>query len=141
MKANEPLILADTSCWVEYFHPQGSEKAKRLLMKIIEEDRAAICGPVICEVLRGATQSEVKRLRQVFSGVHYLAQQDEEWKHVEELALKLQRRGSQPPLLDLLIAAIAWRHNATLSHFGDKHFEAICRILPVRVVNLKGVRA
>ena len=39
------LILADTSCWIEFFRPIGDE-AVRAQMLVGLADGLAICGPV-----------------------------------------------------------------------------------------------
>jgi hypothetical protein len=131
------LILVDTSCWIDYFHPRGQANVRSLLTGELEEDHVATCGAVICEVLRGASASDVRTFRLVFSGLHYLSQKDQDWRDVEDLEIKLKERGLQPPLLDLLIAVIAYRHEAALFHLGDRHFEAIRKVLPVKIIDLK----
>lgn len=135
------MILVDTSCWIDYFHPQGSAQLKRLLSAEIEEDHVATCGAVICEVLRGARQADEKRLRLVFSGLHYLPQTDNDWKEVQEAQRKLKQTGFQPPLMDLLIAVIAHRSKTELFHLGDQHFEHIQKVFPLKSVDVKSRRS
>lgn len=113
---------------------------RKVLLDLIEADRVALCGPVRCEVIRGAPRTQVNRIQRVFTGVHYLTQQDEDWKRVETAALKLHGEGHQPPLLDVLIAAVAYRCNAILCHFGDRHFQTIQKVIPFSAVNLHSAR-
>ncbi|HEV8131728.1 MAG TPA: PIN domain-containing protein [Acidobacteriota bacterium] len=131
------MILVDTSCWIDYFHPKGLAHVRVALNAEIEEDRVATCGPVICEVLRGARESDEKKLSLVFSGLHYLTQTDRDWREVRGLQNKLKQQGFQPPLVDLLIAVIAHRHQAQFFHLGDRHFEVIRKVLPLQTIDLK----
>jgi predicted nucleic acid-binding protein len=131
------VVLVDTSCWIEYFHPTGSKGVKTVLREAILEDRVAVCGPVICEIVRGAARAERPRVRKALGGQVRLVQEDADWEDVGRVVGELQQQGLQPPILDALIAAIATRHGVALWHFGDRHFGPISRLLALEVVNLK----
>ena len=60
------LILADTSCWIEYFRPSGDEVVRAQLLRWLT-DSLAICGPVRAEVLRGARKAEVAKIVSAFA--------------------------------------------------------------------------
>ncbi|MCS7274931.1 MAG: hypothetical protein NZ610_05995 [Candidatus Bipolaricaulota bacterium] len=49
----------------------------------------------------------------------------EEAAIASELAWKLRRAGRSVPVIDLLIAAAAQRHQHEVWHFGDGHFQTI----------------
>jgi predicted nucleic acid-binding protein len=134
---SEPYVLADTSCWIEYFHPKGAGKVKLAMREAILADRLAACGPVTCEIIRGAARSDRARMRQALEGQTYLAQEDGDWQEVGRLLGELHDKGAQPPVLDVLIAVLAKRHAATLWHFGDGHFDVIGRVAGGVFVDLK----
>ncbi|MCY4637337.1 MAG: hypothetical protein OXG04_23035 [Acidobacteria bacterium] len=56
---------------------------------------------------------------------------DADWLTVTTKARVLTEAGNAVPLLDLLIATIAYRHRAVLAH-RDAHFNAIVQVLPVQ---------
>ncbi|MEW6753069.1 MAG: PIN domain-containing protein [Candidatus Latescibacterota bacterium] len=126
------LILPDTSCWVEYFRRQGDEAVRNQLLRWLEAGRLGICGPVRAEVLRGARRPEAVRIRDALAGLPHVPTLDEDWFTVEEKAQALAAKGCTVPLLDLLVAAVAVRAGALLAH-KDAHFDAVGRVLPVRV--------
>lgn len=111
---------------------------KTALREAILEDRVAVCGPVICEIVRGAARADRTRIRKALDGQLRLAQEDADWEDVGRIVGELQQEGLQPPILDALIAAIATRHGVALWHFGDRHFGPIGRLLTLEIVDLKG---
>ena len=133
----ESVVLADTSCWIEYFHPTGSPRVKSNLREAIGGDRVAVCGPVLCELLRGAAGADQTRIRSAMDGQIHLAQEDTDWREVGRVLGELQQKGLQPPMLDVLISVIAARHGVALWHFGDGHFGSIGQLLDLDLVDLK----
>ena len=109
------LILADTSCWIEYFRPSGDEVVRAQLLRWLT-DSLAICGPVRAEVLRGARKAEVAKIVSAFAALPYLSSVDGDWLTAEQKARSLADKGDNVPLLDVFIAAIAIRHDAVLAH-------------------------
>ncbi len=114
------MILVDTSCWIEYFHPQGNAGVKKRLSAEVRKGTVATCGAVLCELFRGVSVDEAQRLRVVFSGLQNIPTLDEDWATVQDLALRLKAEGFQPPILDMLVAVVCKRSGATLWHFGDQ---------------------
>ena len=127
------LILADTSCWIEYFRPSGDEVVRAQLLRWLT-DSLAICGPVRAEVLRGARKAEVAKIVSAFAALPYLSSVDGDWLTAEQKARSLADKGDNVPLLDVFIAAIAIRHDAVLAH-KDAHFQTIAQVLPLRTHN------
>ena len=125
------LILPDTSCWIEYFRPGGEVTIQAEIRRWLGFDRIAICGPVRAEVLRGVRRREAPGIVDAFTALTHLGTLERDWATVEAAARRLADVGHTVPLLDLLIAAIAHRHGATLAH-RDEHFRAIAETLPVR---------
>ena len=127
------LILADTSCWIEYFRPSGDEVVRAQLLRWLT-DSLAICGPVRAELLRGARKAEAPKIVNAFAALPHLSSVDGDWLTAEQKVRSLADKGYNVPLLDVFIAAIAIRHDAVLAH-KDAHFQTIAQVLPLRTHN------
>lgn len=128
------LILPDTSCWIEFFRPRGDEAVRLQLLNWLGADYLAVCSPVRVEVLRGARKMEAPQIVDAFSGLRHLESKEDDWLTVEQKIRTLADDGHNVPLLDLLIAVVAYRHGAVLAH-KDAHFHTIAQVLPVRLHN------
>ena len=127
------LILADTSCWIEFFPPDGDEAVRAQLLRWLA-DGLAICGPVRTEVLRGVRKEDAAKIVSAFAALPHLSSVDGDWLRAEQNTRALVDKGCNVPLVDVFIAAIALRHNAVLAH-KDEHFQAIAQVLPLRTHN------
>ena len=127
------LILADTSCWIEFFRPDGDEAVRAQLLRWLADD-LAICGPVRAEVLRGVRKEDAAKIASAFAALPHLSSVDDDWLMAEQNVQLLADKGYNVPLLDVFIAAIALRHGAVLAH-KDAHFQAIAQVLPLRTHN------
>ncbi|MCY4511364.1 MAG: PIN domain-containing protein [Acidobacteria bacterium] len=125
------LILPDTSCWIEFFRPHGDAAVREQMQRWLSADRIAVCGPVRAEILRGARRAEASRIAGALSALVRLDTNERDWTAVEAAARSMADLGRTVPLLDLLIAAIACRHDVILAH-QDAHFRAIADALPLR---------
>ncbi len=47
------MFLIDSSVWVEYLRPTGSQKVKERVRGILQKEEAISCGIVIVEILSG----------------------------------------------------------------------------------------
>jgi predicted nucleic acid-binding protein len=131
------VILVDTSCWIEFFHPEGNAQVKEKLSIEIGRGAVATCGLVVCELFRGVSTEEAKKLRVLFSGLARIPITDEDWNSVQDLGLRLKAQGLQPPILDMLLAVVARRSSATLWHYGDAHFAKIQTVLRLKAQDLR----
>lgn len=117
------MILADTSAWVEYDRATGSAVDERLTELISDGGPLAVTEPVILEVLAGARsdaqEDELRRLLLRFELQHFEATSD--FDAAVLIYRRCRRAGVTPRgLIDCMIAAVAWRRNATLlSHDAD----------------------
>ena len=111
------MILADTSVWVEYDRATDSPADRTVTGLISSADDLAVTEPVMMEVLTGARDElGERRLRSLllrFTHLQFHATSD------FEAAVRIYRRsraaGFTPRgLIDCMIAAVAWRHDATL---------------------------
>jgi predicted nucleic acid-binding protein len=111
------MILADTSAWVEYDRATGSVVHRRVVELIANDGPLAVTEPVIMEVLAGARSDEreqdLRRLLSRFTLLRFEGVAD------FDAAARIYRRcrgaGFTPRgMLDCMIAAVAWRHGASL---------------------------
>lgn len=117
------MILVDTSAWIEYDRATGSPADRRLTGLIAADGAVAVTEPVVMEVLAGARTDELEaRHRRLLGRFELLA-----FDPVADFsgAARVYRRcrvaGITPRgMIDCMIAAVAWRCNATLlSHDAD----------------------
>lgn len=118
------LYLADTSAW------NRSSLAIDRWEPLLEANELALCAPVRLELLYSARgRAEYAALARDYRGFPNL-ELDERASALAEgtqaaLGVQSQHRGPTP--VDLLVAAIAETHGATLLHH-DRHFDAIARV-------------
>jgi hypothetical protein len=117
------VILADTSAWVEYDRGTGGPVDKRVAELIEGNGGLAVTEPVVMEVLAGARDDrrefDLRRLLLRFELLPFDPASDFDG------AVRIYRRcrgmGVTPRgMLDCMIAAVAWRREATLlAHDAD----------------------
>lgn len=131
------MILADTSAWVEYDRATGSPADRRIGELIAAAGELAVTEPVVMEVVAGARDDRREQdLRRLLSSAKLLG-----FDAVTDFdsAVKIYRRcranGVTPRgMIDCMIAAVAWRHGATLlAHDAD-----INRVAGVIRIDLDG---
>lgn len=129
------MILADTSAWVEYDRSTGSQPDLRLGSLIETGGPAATTEPVIMEVLAGARNDRREAdLRRLLSSVHLLSfDAVADFDGAARIYRRCRAAGVTPRgMLDCMIAAVAWRHGATLlSHDADMH--RVARVIDVEL--------
>lgn len=130
-----PVILVDTSAWVEFLRATGSPAHLSLRTALHEGAELACTDVVVMEVLAGARDDEDRdRLRRLLHGQEFLAVDGPaDYEQAAEL-YRLCRRGGETPrkLTDCLIAAVAIRNDAELL-CEDADFPAIARHAPLRL--------
>jgi predicted nucleic acid-binding protein len=123
----KPWILIDSSAWIFALRRDGIEHIRRRVDRLLDEDRVATCGLIVCELLGGAkTPKEFDRLERDLTAPHILAIDEEVWRKAAEINFKMARAGSAVPTADCVIAATAIRHEALLAHCDD-HFDRIAK--------------
>jgi predicted nucleic acid-binding protein len=129
------VILADTSAWVEYDRATGSAVDRRLSELIAADHPVAVTEPVIMEVLAGARsdarEADLRRLLLRFHLYHFDAAADFDG------AVRIYRRcwqsGITPRgLIDCMIAAVAWRQQATLLAC-DADLDRVARVIGIEM--------
>lgn len=122
------LLVADTSVWHRGDHPEVARRWRQELLA----DRVAATPPMRLEVLYSARSAsdlraialELDGLRQVPCGKRAFARAEEVQRRLGERAA-LHHRSVK--LIDLLIAAAAEEHEATVLHY-DEDYDRIAAI-------------
>ncbi|OIP63074.1 MAG: hypothetical protein AUK29_07220 [Nitrospirae bacterium CG2_30_53_67] len=131
------MNLIDSSVWISYYRPDGSEQIKQMVKEFISSDLVAINGIIVVEVLSGISrQEEMKKVESGFKGFHFLALLQDDFFKASSLGSTLRRKGFTIPSTDLIIAASALKHGHTLYHL-DNHFDLIAEQSPLKVKNLQ----
>jgi predicted nucleic acid-binding protein len=130
--ANEP-VLVDTSYWIEYFNRPGTEKASAV-EALIREDRAALAGVILAELLQGArTIEEFSELRSALAAVIWVVTTEESYARAGRLGFELRRRGVTVPTTDCVIAAVAESIGGRILTL-DGHFEELTRAASLTIL-------
>lgn len=120
------LVLIDTSAWI-CFARKGFDEVKRVVSLLLDEDRVAISGPVLLELVQGArTEKEKGDIQDLIKGIHWLTVSDEHWHKAAELAFKMRRKGVTASAVDAIIATLAMEYKCLLLH-RDSDYEMIDR--------------
>jgi predicted nucleic acid-binding protein len=114
----------DTVIWSAFFTKPTSHE-KRIVDILLDEDRVALTGPILSEVLRGFRRTEqadwvASRMRLA----HYFEPAWDDWRNAATLGRELGAKGQEIPLTDLIIAALAQRLHAFVYSI-DPHFDSI----------------
>ena len=121
------LVLVDTSAWICFFSRRGFEDLKKALSFLLDEDRAAIAGPILVELVQGTRSTEEKEtLKTLMRGIRWLSVSDDHWHKAAEMAFALRRKGVACSAIDTLIATLAIDYRCVLLH-KDSRFEMIVR--------------
>ncbi len=105
--AVQELVLVDTCIWVPFFNrPQSIEK--QAVDTLLDDDRAALIGPILTEVLLGFRRDErADWVASMLRGLHYLDVTWDEWRAAARVGRRLKATRQSLPLSDLVIAAVA----------------------------------
>ena len=127
------MIIADTSAWVEYDRATGSAADHRLTELIAGEGPVAVTEPVIMEVLAGARsdarEADLRRLLLRFHLCRFDPAAD--FDGAARIYRRCRQAGITPRgLTDCMIAAVAWRNQATLLAC-DRDLDRVARVIGI----------
>jgi len=118
------MFLIDSSVWVEYFRPKGSQKVKERVKAILQREEAVSCGIVVLEILRGArNEKDFQILRDSLVSLPQISIDDTVIERASRWGFLLDRKGKVVSTTDLLIASAAYK-KACLLH-SDSDFQMI----------------
>jgi predicted nucleic acid-binding protein len=113
----DPLILVDSSVWIDYYRPQGSLSLKRRLQEALGRGTVATMGIIAVEVLQGApTSTAFGSLQDDFLGLHWLELTQPIWLDAAKLGALARQSGLSIPATDVIIAATAQHYRCQLWH-------------------------
>ncbi len=119
------MILTDTSVIIDYLRAPTAR-----LVKIIQAQQAAICGPTIAEVYAGArSPADFKKYDNALSLFGMVPVPKKAWPSLGRNLAGLGTKGITVPFADGLIATIAIDNNLELRQH-DRHFSDIQKVLP-----------
>lgn len=131
------LVLIDTGIWSAFFSKPASPE-KRAVDALLDEDRVALTGPIMAEVLRGFRRTDEADWVALRLGLaHYLEPNWEDWRSAAALGRQLAAAGHDVPLTDLVIAALARRVQAFVFS-SDPHFDLIPGLKRYQKASLAG---
>jgi predicted nucleic acid-binding protein len=118
------LVLVDTCIWVAFFNrPQSPQKIT--VDELLDEDRAALIGPILAEVLLGFRKdAEADWVASLLRGLRYVELTWDDWRAAGLLGRRLAAGGHKLPLTDLCLAAVALRRDLQVFTI-DPHFDVV----------------
>lgn len=124
--------IIDSSVWVDFFRASSPATLKHQAAKLIEDERATLCEPVLFELLRATPAVSRKNVQTQLELLPLVRTPDGLWRSAAQLGQKCVGRGFVPPAMDLLIAQVCLDHSLELITF-DQHFADIARVSPLRI--------
>ncbi len=111
------MILADSSAWVEFDRATGSPVDQRMTELVTNDGPLAVTEPVLMEVLAGARsdqrEAQLRRLLLRYTLLRFETIAD--FDAAAAIYRRCRQVGVTPRgMVDCMIAAVAWRHGATL---------------------------
>jgi predicted nucleic acid-binding protein len=111
------VILADSSAWVEFDRATGSPVDQRMTELVTNDGPLAVTEPVLMEVLAGARsdqrEAQLGRLLLRYTLLRFETIAD--FDAAAAIYRRCRQVGVTPRgMVDCMIAAVAWRHGATL---------------------------
>jgi predicted nucleic acid-binding protein len=126
--AIQNLVIIDTCIWVPFFNrPRSAEK--QAVDVLLDDDRAALIGPILTEILIGFRRDEqADWVASVLHGLQFFEPSWDEWQSAAELGRHLMAAGHKLPQSDLIIAAVAKSRNYAV-YTNDPHFDLIANLV------------
>jgi predicted nucleic acid-binding protein len=106
------VIAVDTSVWIDFF--RGRQPVAAKLSDLLDRHEVALPVPVRIEILAGASKVEQARLGRLLSALPLLYPTEFSWRRMVGWVMKSAAAGQRFGLGDLLVAAVAADHDATI---------------------------
>jgi predicted nucleic acid-binding protein len=85
-------LLIDTSLWIDFTRARSPRALKQFIAQYILDADAVLADPVVFEVLRFATDQEVRQIRPQFETIPKLPTPPGAWDHAASLGRDAERR-------------------------------------------------
>lgn len=121
------MVVVDTSIWIDFFRDPTEEVSGKLEELIRDQNRVAICGIILQEILQGIREQKIYELtRQRLLFLPFLDASREVHLLASSLYRDLRKKGVTVSSTDAAIAAVAIHHGfPVFTH--DEHFTEIAR--------------
>ena len=121
------MFLIDSSAWIEYLRPKGSQTVKETVRAILQKEEAVSCGVIVVEMLRGAkNEKDFQSLKDSLTALPQIPLDVVVIERASRWGFLLDRKGRFVPTTDLLIASAAYK-KARLLHI-DSDFDVIASV-------------
>ncbi len=120
------MIFVDTSVWVEALR-SGKSAAALELGELLDSGEVALSAPVRVEILAGASSRDHVPLRRALSALPLFFPTEQTWMRIDDWLDVARAAGERFGFADLLIAAIAADHHASIWSL-DSDFTRMARI-------------
>lgn len=114
------MFLIDSSAWIEYLRPKGSQRVKQRIRDILQKEEAVSCGMVIVEILRGAkNEKDFLSLNDSLRSLPQIPIDDPVIERASKWGFILEGKGKFVSTTDLLIASAAYKKARLIHVDGD----------------------
>ena len=118
------MILVDTNIIIDFWR-----NPSEALKKIFLEETVAICGITKAELMHGAkSEKDLLTISEALSDFEYIPLDESIWDEVGKLLYRLRKNGITVPFQDVVLSALALRHNLLL-WTNDNHFALIKTVI------------
>lgn len=125
------MFLIDSSAWIEYLRPNGSQKVQARIREVLQREEAFCCGFVIVEILRGAkNEKDFQVLSDSLTSLPQISIDNAVIERAAKWGFILDRKGKVVSTTDLLIASAAYKQ-ASILHL-DSDFETIASVVDLK---------
>lgn len=107
------MIFVDTSVWIDALRDRACPEAVHL-RELLDADDVALAAPVRLEILADATRRDRARLRSTLAALPLYRPTDATWERLKKWMDRAGDAGERFGFADLLVAAIAADHAASL---------------------------
>jgi predicted nucleic acid-binding protein len=122
------MFLIDSSLWIEYFRPRGSQKIKERVKDVLQKEEAVSCGIIVVEILRGTkNEKDFQSLQDALLSLPQIPIDDAVIVRASQWGFLLDRKGRFVSTTDLIIASAAYK-KARILH-SDSDFETISSVI------------
>ncbi|MBI2886098.1 MAG: PIN domain-containing protein [Chloroflexi bacterium] len=118
------MVIVDSNVWIHWLRTPDTDVGREV-MRLLDNQQAAMVGVVLAEVLQGARgEPEFNRLRTLLAALPYVETTKGTWLRAGELAMQLRGQGRLIPLTDLVIASLAMQDGHEVFSL-DEHFQRV----------------